>query len=146
MNDNKKRQVNWVFYAIIVLLIVFLIFISVKSPSGKKIEYSDFQDKVVAGEVTHIKTVGNTIYIRIKDSKITEVNFLKGKQGDYYTTFINSEKLISFIDDYNNGRLEGQTTPPEVKVVASYNLQGESIISKLLPYLSIGAVLIVTIL
>ena len=66
MNDNKKRQVNWVFYAIIVLLIVFLIFISVKSPSGKKIEYSDFQDKVVAGEVTHIKTVGNTIYIRIK--------------------------------------------------------------------------------
>ena len=146
MNDNKKRQVNWVFYAIIVLLIVFLIFISVKSPSGKKIEYSDFQDKVVAGEVTHIKTVGNTIYIRIKDSKITEVNFLKGKQGDYYTTFINSEKLISFIDDYNNGRLEGQTAPPEVKVVASYNLQGESIISKLLPYLSIGAVLIVTIL
>lgn len=146
MNDNKKRQVNWVFYAIIVLLIVFLIFISVKSPSGKKIEYSDFQDKVVAGEVTHIKTVGNTIYIRIKDSKITEVNFLKGKQGDYYTTFINSEKLIGFIDDYNNGRLEGQTAPPEVKVVASYNLQGESIISKLLPYLSIGAVLIVTIL
>ena len=147
MNDNKKRQTNWFFYGIIILLIVFLIFIGFNGPAGKNISYTEFQDKVTTGEVTHIKTVGNTIYIRVKDSKITEANFLKGKTGDFYTTFINSEELITFIKNYNEGKLESQGgIVPETKIVASYNLQGESLISKLLPYLSIGAVLIVTIL
>ena len=102
MNDNKKRQTNWFFYGIIILLIVFLIFIGFNGPAGKNISYTEFQDKVTTGEVTHIKTVGNTIYIRVKDSKITEANFLKGKTGDFYTTFINSEELITFIKNYFN--------------------------------------------
>ena len=136
----KKKQSNWLVYIIIILLIGLLVFLSSNQPAGENITYSDFQDKIVAGEVSHIKTVGNTIYIRLKDSKIEEVNFVKGKTGDYYTTFINSEELIKFIDNYNN------TAAEDAKVVVSYTLQGESFISQILPYLSIAAVIIVAII
>jgi len=118
-----------------------------KQSTGKNITYTEFQDKVVAGEVSHIKTIGNTIYVRIVDSKITEANFINGATGDFNTTFINSEELITFIKNYNEGNLTSQGgVAPTNKVVASYNLQGESWFVKILPYLSITAVLFVTIL
>jgi len=147
MTEKPKKQKNWLFYLVIVLLVVAVIYMMNNQPSGKSITYSEFQDKVVAGEVTHVKTVGNTVYIRIKDSKITEANFIKGKKGDFTTTFINSQELIEFMNDYNNGQLTSQNgVAPTEKVVVSYNLQGESLLSQLLPYLSIGAVIIVAII
>ncbi len=138
MNEKPTKQTNWIFYAIIILLIVFVIFLSFKSPAGKEITYTEFQNKVETNEVTHVKTVGNTLYIRIKDSQITVEAFLKGSNGDFYTTFINSQELIKLIDDYN-----ADPANAERKIVASYNLKGESIISKILPYLSIGIMLII---
>jgi len=146
MSEKPKKQSSWIFYAIIVLLLIFVLFIGFKSPAGKEVTYTEFQNYVETNKVSHIKTVGNTLYVRLKDSKITVETFLKGSSGDCYTTFINSQELLKFIDDYNNGRLDSQsgTVPAEEdKIVASYNLQGESIISKILPYLSIGIMLII---
>ena len=147
MTEKPKKQRGWLFYAIIIVLIIFIISVGFKQPAGENITYTEFQNKVVAGEVTHIKSVGNTIYIRIKDSKITEANFLKGSAGDFITTFINSEELISFISNYNDGKLEGQNgVVPQEKVIASYNLAGESVLSKILSYLPMIALIVVTII
>ena len=146
MSEKPKKQSNWIFYAIIMLLLIFVLFISFKSPAGKEVTYTEFQNYVETNQVSHIKTVGNTLYVRFKDSKITVEAFLKGSGGDCYTTFINSQELLEFVDNYNNGRLDSQsgTVPAEEdKIVASYNLQGESIVSKILPYLSIGIMLII---
>ena len=124
MTEKPKKKSNWLFYTIIILLIFAVFYTSMKEPTGEKITYTEFQEKIVAGEVTHVKTIGNTIYVRVKDSKIDEVKFIKGKTGDFTTTFINSEELITFIKNYNDGKLEGQNgVIPTDKVVASYNLQ-----------------------
>ncbi|MGN1208576.1 MAG: ATP-dependent zinc metalloprotease FtsH [Christensenellales bacterium] len=144
MTEKPNKQTNWIFYAIIALILVFVLFMSMKGPAGKEITYTDFQSKIETNEVTHIKTIGNTLYIRVKDSKITVEAFLKGSNGDFYTTFINSQELMTYIKQYNNGELPSQAgVAPTEKVVESYNLKGESLISKLLPYLSIGIMLVI---
>mgnify|MGYP002520816762 FL=1 len=138
MTEKPNKQTNWIFYAIIALLLIFVVVMSVSSPAGKQITYTEFQSKVESNEVTHIKTVGNTLYIRVKDSEITVENFLKNSPGDFYTTFINSQTLIEYIDEYN-----AKPENAEHKIVASYNLKGESLISKVLPYFSIGVMLVI---
>ena len=141
MTEKPRKQINWVFYAVLILLIVFAVYLGFKQPTGESISYTDFQTMVNENKVSHIKTVGNTIYVRVSDSKITVETFTKGKTGDYTTTFINSEELIKFIDEYNN-----KPENIERKIEASYNLQGESLISKILPYLSIGVMGIIAFL
>ncbi len=141
MTEKPRKQINWVFYAVLILLIVFAVYLGFKQPAGESISYTDFQTMVNENKVSHIKTVGNTIYVRVSDSKITVETFTKGKTGDYTTTFINSEELIKFIDEYNN-----KPENIERKIEASYNLQGESLISKILPYLSIGVMGIIAFL
>ena len=144
MTEKPRKKSNWLFYGLMIILLIVIISMSMKQPTGEKITYTEFQNMVTQGEVTHIKTIGNTIYIRTKDSKIEEATFIDGKTGDFNTVFINSEELITFINNYNNGELSSQNgVKPTVEVVASYNLQGESFFSKLLPYLSIGITLLI---
>ena len=127
--ENKKRGFSSLYLILILILLVFLFITLNNSPSGaKKIDYTEFQDKVVAKEVANIKTIGNVIYIRVVDSEISEAKFKKGKTGDFYCTFINSQKLVEFIDEYNS--------TAETPISADYDLEGESFFSQILPYLS----------
>ena len=141
MSEKPSKQSNWIFYAIAILLILFVVFVNFKSPVGKEITYTEFQNKVEANEVTHIKTIGNTLYVRVSDSKITVEAFLKNSTGDFYTTFINSQELIKLIDEYN-----AKPENADRKIVASYNLQGESVLSKILSYLPVFIMLIIAIM
>lgn len=141
MSEKPSKQSNWIFYAIAILLILFVVFVNFKSPVGKEITYTEFQNKVEANEVTHIKTIGNTLYVRVSGSKITVEAFLKNSTGDFYTTFINSQELIKLIDEYN-----AKPENADRKIVASYNLQGESVLSKILSYLPVFIMLIIAIM
>ena len=132
--SNQKRR-TWLWALITVLLIVMVIYIVGLGNKIEKISYTEFQDKVIAGQVAEVYTSGNNGYVLLKDSKIKAEKF--PDKADFKFTFINSELLIQFIDDYNNGNLEGQTEAPKTKIKVSYTIPQESWFSKLLPVLSL---------
>ena len=70
---QKKR--TWLWALITVLLIVMIIYIVGLGNKIEKISYTEFQDKVIAGEVVEVYTSGNNGYVLIKDSKIKEEKF-----------------------------------------------------------------------
>lgn len=151
--NKQKKTVNWISYAILILLIIFVIFISYQQPQSKEIQYADFTNQVLSGEktVTNIKIVGTTVYVRFSDSKITVEKFTQSNACDKYfivSTNAGMTKLEDFIEKYNNGELsyEGNLVTPTVQIEKSYGVIKESLISKILPYLSIATVLFVTII
>lgn len=139
--NNNPRQPQkapsknrWLYILLAVLLIIALIWLFIPKNNAEKISYTEFQNKVVAGEVAKVYTVGNKGYVLKTESKIKDKNF--PDKADFTFSFINSELLIQFINDYNNGQLEGQTEAPETQVVASYNVAQEPWITKIVPILS----------
>lgn len=144
-NNTKKPQTNksgnrvWL-YIVLTILLVFMIAYLVGL--GNKIEtksYTEFQADVVAGKIVKIDSTGNTLRILLKDSKITDKQF--PSKADYKVTFINSELLITLINDYNDGKFTSGVAP-EVKIDITYNLAKESWISSALPYMSFLLILI----
>ncbi len=138
--QNKSR--TWLYVTLTVLLVIMVIYFV---GLGNKIDtksYTEFQEDVVAGKVVKIDSTGNTLRILLKDSEIDEKSF-PGK-ADYKVTFINSELLIQFVTDYNNGQLTdfGQTDVPEEKIDITYNLAQQSWISSALPYMSFLLILV----
>ncbi len=154
MTEKPKKQTNWIFYAIILCLIAFVVFLSFKGPNIKEIKYNDFTSQVESGEkvVSDIKIVGSTVYVRYEGSKITDEKFAKDNIGDVYfvvSTNAGMSKLEDFVQNYNNGELPSQGgVAPEVskQIKKSYGVVQESVISKLLPYLSIGIMLVIAFL
>ena len=136
-NSSKK---GWLYTVLLILLILMVVYIVGLSNKIEKITYTEFQDKVVAGEVAELATVGNTAYVLLVDSKIDSKNF--PNKADFKFTFINSELLIQFVNDYNEGKLEGQTQAPETKIDASYNVAQQSWFTTLMPYLSFAIILV----
>ena len=149
-NNNQQRSNNkhpqpqksnklWVYLVLTVLLVFMIVYIV---NLGNKIEtksYTEFQKDVVAGKIVKIDSTGNTLRILLKDSKIKDKEF--PSKADYKVTFINSEMLITLINDYNNGELtEGAV--PEKPIDITYNLAKESWISSILPYMSFLLILI----
>jgi len=136
---QKKRGLYWILFGVILFVALFFIF-----NSGNKIEtisYTEFQSKVEAGEIQKVKSVGNTVYVLIVDSEIKEKEF--PNKADFKFTFINSELLIQYLEDYNNGNLESQGgIVPTQKVEATYTLEQESWLSKALPFLSFALFLV----
>lgn len=141
MTDKQNKKGNWLFYIMTILLIVFIIYLVTKVPTGNEIQYDEFTQQVVSGEktVTNVKIVGTTVYIRYDDSKITLKKFTSKNTGDAYfvvSTNAGMEKLEDFIQNYNSGALTGGTIP-DTKIIKSYGVVQESIFSMILPYLSI---------
>lgn len=138
--QNKSRV--WLYTILTILLVVMIIYIVGLSNKIETKSYTEFQQDVVAGKIVKIDSTGNTLRILLKDSEIDEKNF--PKKADYKVTFINSELLIQFITDYNNGQLTdfGQVDKPEVAIEITYNLAQESWISSALPYMSFLLILV----
>ncbi len=136
--NNKSRF--WLYTFLLIILVLLVVYFVGLSNKIETISYTEFQDKVVAGEVAEVVTVGNTGYILSTDSKIDEKDF--PNKADFKFSFINSELLIQFINDYNEGKLEGQTQAPTEKVDASYNVAQQSWFATLMPYLSFAVIVI----
>lgn len=132
------RSYWWIVFAFLVFFVIFFVFNS--GSKIKEISYTEFQTKVIAGEVQKIYTEGNNVYVLSANTEIPDKDF--PKKADFKFTFINSQVLIEYIDAYNNGQLEGQTGIPEQKVDAQYTLASESWLSKALPYLSFALFLV----
>jgi len=123
--SSKMRLTYWLVFILVALLVVFII-----TNSTKKIEeisYTAFQTKVEAGEVSKVYTVGNTGYILLVNSKISDKDF--PSKADFKFTFINSEILINFINDYNSKH-------PDKQIDLKTSLAKTSWLSTALPYLS----------
>ncbi len=140
MNEKPKKHSNLLFYIIILMLISFVIFLSFKSPTGKSISYDDFRTQVVSGELeaTNVKVVGTTVYVRVKDSKITIEKFNNANTGDFYFVIGNTagmEEFLTWVENYNKG--EYTNSVPETTISKSFGIVEQSFMSKLMQYVPI---------
>jgi len=137
--QNKTGAIIKLVVAIaLVLLFVSLLNLPVEAET---LTYTEFQNKVKTQQITNVAVFGNTIYALDVNSEFTIDDF--PDKYDYTITYINSQELVQFIDDYNNG--EFTSGVPAVIVEATYDFPGESLISQLLPWLSIILFIVITI-
>ena len=141
MEKQKKSPWKsfWV-WAITILLLAGLIYAFVgRNDTSKKVTYTEFQQMVEAGEVAEIDVYGYTVRIRKVDG-VKDENF--PSQVDAYCTFMSVNELTNFIDEYNATKkgVEGA-----VLVEASYSFESESFISSIMPFFSIGIVVVLAI-
>lgn len=142
MKEKKKSPITYLIIGIVVLLL--LLFIGSNINTTPKIEYSDFVTMVEEHtykeetniQVSNVKIVGATIYVRLNDSKITEDAFNKRNIGDYYFTISTNAGMTKF-EEF----METSTDAQNIK--KSYDLESENLLSALLPYVSILLVAIV---
>ena len=133
----------WLWAVLIILVVLLIVYIVGLGNRIERISYTEFQEKVIAGEVAEISTIGNDAYILLVGSEINPDDF--PSRADYQFTFINSDQLIQFIDDYNNGRLDGQTAAPETKIDVNYDVAQTSWVTVLLQFLPLIIVIILGI-
>ena len=124
MKEKKKSPITYLIIGIVVLLL--LLFIGSNINMTPKIEYSDFVTMVEEGtykedtniQVSNVKVVGATIYVRLNDSKITEDAFNKRNIGDYYFTISTNAGMTKF-EEF----METSTDAQNIK--KSYDLESE---------------------
>ena len=143
-NNAKRPQQNksrlWLYIVLFILLVAMVVYIVGLSNKIETKSYTEFQADVVAGKIVKIDSTGNTLRILLKDSKIKDKQF--PSKADYKVTFINSELLITLINDYNNGEYSENGVAPETKIDITYNLAKQSWISSALPYMSFLLILV----
>lgn len=162
---EKPKKSVWktvLFYVIIFAIIGLLIYWATSSNnSGKEISYTEFQQKVEANQVEEIDVYGYTIRIRYVEgvSSVKESDF--PSKVDAYCTFQSTNNLEQFISEHNatfgtyeekpqNWVTDTEGNPVSIKsgigyVVASYQYEQESWISSIMPYLSIGIIIVIGI-
>lgn len=136
MKEKKKSPITYLIIGIVVLLL--LLFIGSNINMTPKIEYSDFVTMVEEGtykeetnlQVSNVKIVGATIYVRLNNSKITEDAFNKRNIGDYYFTISTNAGMTTFEEFM-------KTNDKAVAIKKSYDVESENLLSALLPYISI---------
>jgi cell division protease FtsH len=143
--QNKFNAALKVIFAFaIVLLFISMLNLPVKAET---LGYTEFQDKVEAGEITNISVVGNSIYALDVNSEYTVDEF--PNKYDYVITYTNSEKLITLIDNYNKGldRVGEPLTPvPTTTIEATYDFESEPLISQIMPWLTILLFIVITVI
>ena len=139
--DNKSNIIiKFIIFIAIVLLVVSALNLT---PQAEEIGYTEFQNKVVAEEITNISVIGNIIRARDVNSEYSLDEF--PEKYDYKLTYISSQALIEFIDDYNSGQLASQGgTPPTVQIEATYNFAGPSALDQIMPWLTIVLFVVIT--
>ena len=133
MKTNKKR--NYWYIAIIVILVIFLVWLSTVGTKGEKITISEFYTKLYNQEITDVYAVGGIAKVRIKGSKISDDEY--PKKSDYYFTYSNQQTLDNMMSEY-------WASSGAVKVSYETHVQQESFLSKITPYLSIIALLVLS--
>lgn len=144
MQKNKKSM--WLYITIFVLLLVVVYVITNQPDKKKKISYTEFYDKMYAGEVAEIDVYGDTIRIRAVDG-VDEDDF--PKKLDYYCTFMSVDGLMADVKEYNEYARENNADPANAvltTVEANYQYEGESVISSIMPYLSIGLMIVFAVI
>jgi len=135
LNQFSNKYRNWTFWIVLILsfFIIYLLF-----NTGTKIDtisYTEFQQKVEAGDISKINVVGSNVRILLTDSDIDGEDF--PAKADFKMTYINSEMLIAFIQEWNNSDEDASND-----IIATYSFAEESFLESALPYLSFIVVLI----
>jgi cell division protease FtsH len=127
---KKNNKFSNVFKYIIAMTLVLLVIYSLSlTPSAEEIGYTEFKNKVTAGEITHIDVESNLIKARDITSEHSAEDF--PSEYDYTITYINSDALVTFIDEYND------SVALEDQVVATYDFASEGLLARIMPYISI---------
>lgn len=143
LRDKRKRSLIWA--VVIVALIVGALFIWWSNQStAKAISYTEFYNMVQEDKVEYVYGVGGTFYVKEYKAGDTrnDENFWKfvgsKNRADYVFTVAVSQEIDSgyksvkqIIFEYNDGKVASN------QIYFADNVQPESIISKILPYLSI---------
>ncbi len=139
----KPENTNNIWKKILyVVLIVALIILCVElfnaGNHGDYITQTDFETKLANNEISKVYAQSGNVYILKKGSEIQEKYF--PKNSDYYFTYSTSDELGEIakkISEYNAAQTE------ENKISYASEVAGESIISKIMPYLSIIVILLI---
>ena len=151
---EKKKNVfkSWWVYLLIICAVIGIIYVVVNKVNKNKISYTEFQQLVTENKVEEIDVYGYTIRIR-KVGGIDEKRF--PNSADAYCTFMSVNELTSFINEHNDAiyndatawetDLEGNKTLKDgyIIVEATYSYENPSIISTIMPYLSIILIVVI---
>ena len=152
MNNQKKRtSQTWIAFFVILIAFVLIFWIAGSGTDGEQLSINEAQNYVKSGQVTHIYAQSGIAKIRVKDSKIAEINF--PSEADFYFEYTNNADL-DFIDEYNAGVYEYLTDGPnkdvsfEGKVQINYVKANptQSFISTIAPYISVIIMVVIGIL
>ena len=153
---EKQKRSPWktiVIYGAILLVAVLMIYwITSRNNQEKKISYTEFQQLVLEDKVAEVDIYGYTVRVRKVDG-VNENKF--PNQIDAYFTFMSVNELKAFINDYNykkdatgNYIINAETGNKvliEKPIKVTEQFEGESILSKFLPYASIIVVVVLGI-
>lgn len=170
-NNNKKKSSKsiWIYAVVFILMIVAVYWAISTNNKSSEISYTQFVQLVKENKVEEIDVYGYTIRIKLVDSKIPDGKF--PNQMDTYCSFMSVNSLTDFIEQHNAELLEdlakkdnggtpdyweevlkeGSTEKEWVLksgytlVNASFSFERESFLSSILPYISIGVVIIIGI-
>ena len=166
MDKKKKSSLKTILiYGLLLVACIGLIYWFVgKNNKSKEVSYTQFQEMVLDGKVAEIDVYGYTI-------KIRKVNGVKAKEFpkkmDAFCSYMSYNSLTELIDNYNAKILEAKLEDPnsdEFKkyweldkdnnpvlkegvalIEATYSFESESWFSVILPYLSIGVMIVLAV-
>ena len=141
MKTDKPKNNGLLKKVLYIILIVALVILCVQmfnsGSAGELIDQTEFETKLEAGEITDIYAQSGTVFIRVKDSEIDEKYF--PKKADFHFTYSTSDELAVIkekVSAYNQ-------VHADAKISFSSEVAGESFISKIMPYISIAAIILI---
>ena len=157
---KTKTFRNIIIAILVVVLIGVAYYAFTKIKRGEAISYQEFVQKVEAGEVTHVYGVGGSFRVRKVGSEISAETFKNSSYADYtFTVAVGTEvsDVKDFLYRYNNYQLQVadldgsgnvqyeadgvtvkmKTIIPAQQIVYDTQAAQESLLSRLLPYLSL---------
>lgn len=152
---KNNRYKNLTSFIIIILSIVFVFYLASGTTTNNQVTYTEFVENLNNGQVSDVYFKSGKAVVRSEDSTIAESNF--PASYDYYFEYIavnpidKIEEFNSLIDQANAAYAEDpNAVPTELQVYLNYDkveltmaIAQPSIISQILPYLSIAAVIFV---
>lgn len=163
---KSKKLRNFLIVALVIVLAIVGYQVISNLNKGEEISYQEFEQKVIAGEVTHVYGTGANFRVRVVDSELDAEGFAGTDKADYTFTIASSAEIADvkeFLHKYNNCLLEvpeldaegniqyvdaEQTqikmmvVVPAQQIVYDTQPEGESWFSAILPYLSMAFIAI----
>ena len=163
---TKEKKIRNILFFILAAVLIFVAYYAfTRIGRGEAITYDEFVTKLEAGEVTHVYGVGGSFRVRVVGSKISEDRFKNSSYADYtFTVAVGDEvsNLKEMLYKYNNYQyqipdldadgnvqyeadgvtVKMKTLVPAQQVVYNTQPAQESLLSRLLPYLSLISIAI----
>lgn len=146
---KKKNSSGLITLLAIAFVLILIIIISTSGLPGKTISYTEAQNLINNGSVTHLYVQSNgTAIIRKAGSDVKVDDF--PDDADYNFEFISTTALVEFVDEYNKGvnaYKSGDTTNEFYRdkdtIVVTYKVPSQSVIETITPYVSIVIMVII---